>query len=243
MTDTEESFLEEYRPADFPIVLLTVDSVLLTYHQDRLKVLLVQRAQHPAKGQWGLPGGFVDQTADAQLEDAALRSLQAKTGIEPPYIEQLGAFGSPDRDPRGWSTTVAYTALMPYAACSAHVDSVSDTQWFDVDEIDDLRLAFDHRDIIKNGIERFRQKALYSLVTARALPEPFTLHELRRVHELLIGKKIQRKSFLRRVENSGVLVETGKTRASDKGRPAMLYKTTSEVDDYRFVRNIDASAG
>lgn len=242
MSESEQTFLDTYNPTDYPIILLTVDSVLLTYHNDRLKVLLVQRAQHPAMGQWGLPGGFIDQADDRQLEDAALRTLKAKTGIAPPYIEQLGSFGGAERDPRGWSTTVAYTALMPYTACSAHVDSVSDTQWFDVNELDKLTLAFDHRRIITAGIERFRQKALYSLVTARALPEPFTLYELRRVHELLIGKEIQRKSFIRRVENSGVLVETGKTRVIEKGRPAMLYKTTSEIDGYRFVRNIDSSS-
>lgn len=241
MSDSELSFLNTYSPADYPIVLLTVDSVLLTYHEDRLKVLLVQRAQHPAIGQWGLPGGFIDQVEDKQLDDAALRSLKTKTGVAPPYIEQLGTFGGADRDPRGWSTTVAYTALIPYTACCAHVDSVSDTRWFDVNDLDSLPLAFDHRDIIKAGIERFRQKALYSLVTARALQEPFTLYELRRVHELLIGKEIQRKSFVRRVENSEVLTETGMTKVIEKGRPAMLYKSTPKIDGYRFVRNIDTT--
>ncbi|PTY38255.1 NUDIX hydrolase [Saccharospirillum sp. MSK14-1] len=239
MSESEQSFLNTYNAADYPIVLLSVDAVLLTYHEDRLKVLLVERASHPAIGCWALPGGFIDQRADNQLEDAAMRSLKNKTGVAPPYIEQLGAFGSADRDPRGWSTTVAYTALIPYAACAAHIDSVSDSQWFDVDRLKTLKLAFDHQRIIEAGIERFRQKALYSLVTARALAEPFTLYELRRVHELLIGKTIQRKSFLRRIESSGVLKETGETKVIDKGRPAMLYKTRPGIDDYRFVRNID----
>lgn len=236
---SEQDYLGKYQASDFPIVLLTVDSVLLTYHNDKLKVLLVKRANHPDQGKWGLPGGFVDQEKDKHLDAAAKRTLAEKTGIDPPYIEQLCSQGGASRDPRGWSATVAYSALIPYAECSVHVDSVSDTQWFDREEVFRMDLAFDHRTLIEKGLERFRQKALYSLVTVKALQEPFTMHELKRVHELLIGKSIQRKSFQRRVEASGLLVETGQTKALAQGRPAMLYQASGEVEEYRFVRNFD----
>ncbi|GGX57759.1 NUDIX hydrolase [Saccharospirillum salsuginis] len=238
VTETERDYLAGYDPREFPIVLTTVDSVLFTYHEDRLKVLLVQRANHPQAGRWALPGGYIDQDRDATLEDTAHRVLASKTGVVPPYIEQLGSFGGAGRDPRGWSVTIAYTALIPFQACLTHIESVTDTQWFDVARLNELELGFDHEAIIDAGRERFRQKALYSLVPAHALQEPFSLADLRRVHELLIGMTLSRKSFIRRVEESGALIETGDEAPSGRGRPSKLYRRSPHLDDYRFIRNI-----
>ena len=102
-----------------------------------------------------------------------------------------------------------------------------------------MDLAFDHADMISKAIDRYKQKALYSFVPVFTLTEPFTLTDLRRVHEILIGKTIQRKSFIRRVEASELFKEVGETK-QERGRPATLYKIHGNIADYRFVRNIEA---
>ena len=85
--------------------LLTVDSVLFTYHEKALKILLVQRSSEPEKGKWGLPGGIVDIDIDKDIEATVLRKLVEKTSVEPPYLDQLETVGNRKRDPRGWSVT------------------------------------------------------------------------------------------------------------------------------------------
>jgi len=238
MIDSEEHYLQQYNANDYPIVLVTVDTVLLTYHDDQIKVLLVKRANHPELGKWGLPGGFLDQKQDDGIEAAAVRSVKQKTGVNPDYLEQVETVGSDERDKRGWSLSVIYTALMPFERCESHIDSVEDAQWVNIKELENIQIAFDHDQLIEKAVMRHKQKALYSFIPVFALQQPFTLTELRRVHELLIDKKIQRKSFIRRAEASGMLVETGNM-SHEIGRPAMLYKTTNDIAGYRFVRNIE----
>lgn len=101
--------------AAFPRPLTTVDVVILTIRAGALQVLLVQRPQQsgePFPGQWALPGGFVDIERDQDLQGCALRKLAEKTGVNSPYLEQVGSWGSATRDPRGWSTTHVYVALL-----------------------------------------------------------------------------------------------------------------------------------
>ena len=130
---------------------------------------------------------------------------------------------------------------MPFAASGDFVDSVDEVQWVALNELDTLTIAFDHLDAIDIAVERYRQKALYSFVPVFALTQPFTITDLRKVHEALLGHEIQRKSFIRRVEASGMLRDTGKER-TERGRPAALYKTKSGIADYRFIRNIETDS-
>lgn len=234
----ESQFLAEYDKRRYDSPLLSVDAVLFTYHHACLKVLLVQRSNHPELGKWGLPGGFVDQQQDKTLEDTVRRKLREKTGIEPPYLEQLQSLGNAERDRRGWSVTIAYTALMAYRACEAHIASVSDAQWLALEAVERMDLAFDHQTIIGLARERMRQKALYSIVPAYALPETFTLPELQHLHEVLIGKSLQKKSFRRRIEQAELLIDTGEKR-TEGGRPASLYRMKQSSGAFTFVRNLE----
>ena len=98
--------------ADSP--LLTIDNVLFTVHDGGLKVLLVKRSIEPFSGQWSLPGGIVDPNKDNTTEDTAIRKLSEKSGVQPNYLEQLGAFSGHDRDPRGFTVTIVYFALIGF---------------------------------------------------------------------------------------------------------------------------------
>lgn len=234
----EQDFLASYNRRDFLSPLITVDAALFTYHEEQLKVLLVKRGEHPEKGKWGLPGGFVDELQDKCLEDTVLRKLKEKTGVIPPYIEQLCSVGNNQRDVRGWSVTVCYTALIAHQVCEAHIDTVDSVMWCPIDEVAQQCLAFDHHELIAQARERLKQKSLYSIVPGFALPEVFTLPELQHVHEILIGKEIQKKSFRRRIEQADLLIDTGEKRA-ERGRPASLYRLKEASADYRFIRNLE----
>ena len=220
--------------------LMTVDPVLFTYHEKSLKILLVRRSSEPEQGKWGLPGGIVDIDIDRDIEATAMRKLVEKTGVEPPYLDQLVTIGDRDRDPRGWSVTVCYTALIAHQACAGHVSTVSDARWVEIEAALKMKLAFDHHRIIGIARERQRQRALYSISSGYALAEEFTLAELQHLHELLIGKPIQKRSFRRRIEQAGLLIDTGRKR-QEGGRPAALYRMKPESISHRFVRNLDAS--
>jgi len=236
--DEDRIYLTNYRATDFASPLATVDAVLFSWWDRQLQTLLVQRDSPPQRGLWGLPGGFIDLQQDDSIKAAALRAIQRKTSVVPNYLEQLGSWGNAARDPRGWSITVCYTALIAYQACAAHIDSVADVRWVTFDEAQAMPLAFDHANLLNAARERLRQKALYSVVPALALPEEFTLPELQHLHEVLIGKRLQKKSFRRRIEQAGLLEETGNKRG-DAGRPASLYRVTAKLKNHRFVRNLE----
>jgi 8-oxo-dGTP diphosphatase len=234
----EQSYLKTYEPRAFSAPLFSIDAILFSYHEETLKVLLVQRSNHPDKGKWGLPGGFVDLLRDKCLEDTVLRKINEKTGVKPPYIEQLATIGNNNRDARGWAVTSCYSALMAYQDCEAKIESVDDVKWVALNDLNSIELAFDHQHLIDMARDRLKQKALYSIVPAYALPEKFTLPELQYLHEVLIGKPIQKKSFRRRIEQAELLIDTGEQRR-DGGRPASLYRMRDTSKDFMFVRNLE----
>ena len=235
---SEQEFLETYDKTQFDLPLLTVDAVIFTFHEAELKVLLVQRNSHPERGKWSLPGGFVDTSKDDTLESTARRKVIDKTGVTPQYLEQVSTVGSNRRDKRGWSASVCYTALVAFENCKSDNPDIAKIAWVGFDRIPS-DLAFDHAQLIYIARERLKQKALYSIVPAFVLPEKFTLPELQHIHEALIGKTIQTKSFRRRIEQAGLLIDTGDTR-SEGARPAVLYRLTKAASQFKFIRNLEA---
>ncbi|NVK32577.1 MAG: NUDIX hydrolase [Gammaproteobacteria bacterium] len=217
---------------------LTVDSVIFSFDESALKLLLVKRAIDPFNDQWSLPGGMVAGAKGNTLEAIARDKLMIKSGVDVDYIEQVFTTGNDQRDPRGWSVSVVYSALIPYQAAHHNADWVADAAWFKVDELASMRLAFDHQDIIQVALERLRQKSLYSIVAGYALPAPFTLSQLQHIHEVILGKPIQAKSFRRRIEQADLLEPAGEIQL-DRGRPAALFRMKPAARKYTFVRNLD----
>ncbi|GAB52451.1 MULTISPECIES: NUDIX hydrolase [Atlantibacter] len=234
---TEAEYLQQYDSSRFPSLLVTVDSVLFTLQEQALCVLLVQRARHPQQGLWALPGGFIDVEKDDSTYDTALRKLTEKTGVRPSWLEQLETFSGPTRDPRGWSLTAAWFALIASVDCQPHIASVSDAKWVPVSKLEHTELAFDHRDIIAAALRRLRQKTMYSLLPVYCLPECFTLTQLHEATEIILGQPIQRKSLIRRFEASGMFEETGESVATG-ARKARLWRRKPDADIYLFSRNL-----
>jgi 8-oxo-dGTP diphosphatase len=228
------------RKHDFPRPFTTVDVVIFTVLDDALKALLVQRpsgADEPSPGLWALPGGFVDVNVDADLEACARRKLRDKTGVASPYLEQLGSWGGARRDPRGWSATHAYFALLPAADVTLSKGAnAADVAWFTVDDaLLRKRLAFDHADILRAGVERLRAKVEYTSLPAWLLAEPFTLPQLQRTSEIVLGRPVDKSGFRTRMMAADFLAEVG-TVESDSNRPPMGYRLKDRATPVFFPR-------
>ncbi len=235
---TEKEFLKNYKANNYPAPLLTVDSVLFTVKDQSLKILLLKRANYPYKNHWALPGGVIDLERDNSTTATAIRILTEKTKVTPPYLEQLETFSSPERDPRGWSATVAYFALISHQETEPQLTKAEDTKWITLDDLSGLPpLAFDHQKIIKIALKRLQQKSLYSMLPAFCLPKEFTLGEYHQLMEIILNKTIQKKSLYRRFKASNMFEETGNTVATG-ARAAILYRIKDNVELVNFERNL-----
>lgn len=235
---SEADFLKHYNIHDYDIPLVSVDVVILTLHEDALKVLLVKRGDYPQKGKWALPGGFIDARRDHDLRETALRKLREKTSVTTPYLEQLESVGSSTRDPRGWSVTVVYFALIPHSTVPAAQGSSEAVEWVPVEQALAQPLAFDHADLLERAVSRVRSKVLYTLMPAYLIGSPFSLSALQQAYETVIGRPVEKKAFRRRLENADVLEATGEQDSPGAGRPAALYRLKPEVAGFNFSRQL-----
>jgi 8-oxo-dGTP diphosphatase len=199
---------------------VTVDLVLFTVEQDSLKVMLVKRAETPFLGYWSLPGGFLK--IGESLEEAALRILEEKTGVNEVYLEQLYTFGDPERDPRARVITVTYFALIPWKnLVRPESKKITDVTWHPTSQLP--RLAFDHKEIIEYATQRLQAKAGYSNIVYGLLPDKFRLSDLQKIYEIILNKDLDKRNFRKRMLASGLLEETGVKDITGAHRPAMLY--------------------
>ena len=199
---------------------VSVDVVIFTLREDDLQVLLVQRKHPPFEGRWAIPGGFVE--AGESLEVAARRELAEETGVRDVYLEQLYTFGDPGRDPRGRVITVAYFALVPLPLAVEAGSDASDARWWGVCKVPP-KLAFDHDQILKYALQRLRYKLEYTAAGFQLLPPTFTLTEIQKAYEVVLGEPLDKRNFRRRILEAGILEEAGLASES-RGRPAKLYR-------------------
>jgi ADP-ribose pyrophosphatase YjhB (NUDIX family) len=206
-----------------PHPAVTTDVVIFTIQNDALDVLLIRRAAPPFEDRWALPGGFVD--IDEDLERAALRELEEETGITGVYLEQLYTFGRPDRDPRERVITVAYYALVPLGSVQPRAASdAREIGWFPCGRLPEL--AFDHARIIGLAKQRLASKLGYSTIALQFMPAQFTLSELQRVYEIILGESMDKRNFRKRLLAYDCIRQTGKQRRRGNHRPARLYAAT-----------------
>ena len=202
---------------------IAVDVVLFTIQDGTLKVLLVKRQHAPYRGAWALPGGLVGQ--DESVDTAILRELQEETNIGNIYLEQLYTFGEPNRDPRGRVITVAYYAVVNWQQFQLKArQRVSEANWFAVKRLP--ALAFDHQRIVDYALERLRNKINYTTVGFQLLPREFTLTELQRSYEVIVGQRLDKRNFRRKMLQLGILKGTREFQANGRQRPARLYTFT-----------------
>ncbi len=234
--------------ASYPSPNLAVDLVLITICDGALRVLMMERQEEPFAGRWVLPGGFVHPRE--MLDDTARRVLGAKTGLADLPVEQLYSFSSPERDPRGWVVSVAYLALVPSDRLLAAIGEGRGLRLVEIAvgsgsagrvaplgitaDGEPVEPGFDHREIVTVAVERLQGKLDWSMVAFGFLPEEFTLFELQRVHELILGRGVNkphfRKKMLDRTFPDGRgLGPTGRFSRGGRHRPAELYRLEAAV--------------
>jgi 8-oxo-dGTP diphosphatase len=206
---------------DKPRPALTVDIVTFSVRDGRLNVLLIERSKDPYAGMWALPGGYV--AIEESLEEAATRVLEEETGLQEVYLEQLYTYGDPFRCPKDRVVTVAYFALIPSNAPIRYEGSkdISQVNWFPLDNLP--QLAFDHQDILTYALRRLRYKLEYTAVGFELLPKVFTLSELQSTYEIILGERLDKRNFRRRILGANVIEPTPHKRTGE-GRPAQLYR-------------------
>jgi 8-oxo-dGTP diphosphatase len=202
---------------------LTVDCVIfgLDLDEETLRVMLVERDLEPFAGMWAVPGGFVRR--GETLAEAAARELREETGITEVFLEQLYTFGHPARDPRGWVVSVAYYALV--SPEKHHVRAATDARqarWFPVDALP--RLAFDHADILKTALGRVRGKLTYAPIGFELLPRKFTVKQLQKLYEIVLGTTLDNRNFRKKIFGMDVLRELNEMQRGVPHRAARLYQ-------------------
>ncbi len=191
---------------------------MLTLAEGGLHVCLLERDREPFRGCLALPGGYVHVDEDLDLTDVALRMLCSKTGIRPRFLEQLQTFGSADRDPDGWSVTVAYYTMLS----REEAEAAKGVRILPVDRLP--ALAFDHARVVAAAVGRLRGKSTYSALPAFLLTPEFTIPELQGVYEQVLGTTLDKKSFRRKIEEQKIIEPSGRERRDGPHRPARLYR-------------------
>jgi 8-oxo-dGTP diphosphatase len=208
---------------------VTVDVVIFALRDWELQVLLIRRGIPPFEGRWALPGGFVLEPES--VEAAARRELEEETGVRDVYLEQLYTFGDPDRDPRGRVVTVAYYALLTTAAAPIVAGSdAGGAKWLPARKHPPL--AFDHERILDYALERLVSKLEYTTVGFQLLPKKFTLGQLQRVYEAVLGRPLDKRNFRRKLALLDILTPLHEWVREGPSRPAQLYRFSAR----RFER-------
>jgi 8-oxo-dGTP diphosphatase len=215
----------------YPHPAVTVDCVVFGLADDQLNILLIQRDLDPYQGAWALPGGFVK--IEEGLETAARRELEEETGVRNLYLEQLGAFGTPGRDPRERVITIAHVAIVnlfehPLAAAT----DARNAGWFLIDELPEL--AFDHAEILAAGLRRLRSKVNHEPIVFEFLPAKFTLRQVQSLYETILDEKLDKRNFRKRIQSTGLLIPTEEVEMDVAHRAAQLFRFDREGYENRL---------
>ncbi len=229
---------EQTNQDPFEKPILTVDVAFLSINDGDLKILTIKREEAPYKGNVALPGGYVYCDEDENLSDTAKRIIAEKVQLEPNYIEQVETIASKSRDPRGWTATVLFIALVSgHGADENNHKLGKDCQWVDLYSLKEKSLAFDHYLLLSKVKERLIAKSRYTSLPLYLLPQNFTLSEAQKCFEITTSSILEKKSFRRRLLDADIIEETGKQTQTGK-RKAALYRIKKNSDIHFFPRTI-----
>ena len=219
----EEEFLKNYDASLYERISVAVDLLTFTVEDDCLKILMVRRGEHPFAGCLALPGVFVGR--GETLDEAAMRGVLEETGLSGIYYEQLYTWGDPDRDPRTRVISVSYMNLVSRDQLSFRAGRrTTEAVLLPVRELLDSgeEIAFDHRRIIEYALWRLRNKVEYTDIAFHLVPEEFTLPELQRVYEIILGRPLFKANFRKKV--APMIEETDRYTAGEAHRPSRYYR-------------------
>ncbi len=205
---------------------ITIDCVIFGFDKGSLEVLLVQHGEGISKGKWGLPGGWIYKKEST--DNAAHRLLNELTGLDNIYLEQLKAFGDPDRFPLRRVITIGYYALVKREDYNIKAGfTASDAKWYKIDSIPDL--IYDHNEILAYSLKHLRNKVRQTPIGFNLLPEKFTLLQLMRLYEEILGVEMDKPNFRRKILHMKLLAALDEKQQDVSHRAAQLYKFDPEI--------------
>ena len=210
-----------------PKFYVAVDCIIFGYAEGKLKVLLQKRDFEPFSGELSLQGGFVQENEN--VDDAALRVLHERTGINNVFIDQIGAFGDVNRDPGARVISVAYTCLIDNNLCDEDIVKEHYGLWVDVDNLP--KLHFGHDEMVKKAHEMLRLSIGKKPVGFYLLPPTFTLTQLQNLHEAILGEALDKRNFRKRIAEMSFIENTGKIDKKHSKRGAALYQYNKDLFD------------
>ncbi|MBO4641617.1 MAG: NUDIX domain-containing protein [Bacteroidaceae bacterium] len=213
---------EYYR--DNPQFYVAVDCIIFAFENDELQVLLQQRNFEPFRGEKTLLGGFLQD--EESLEEAAQRVLHFHTGLTNIYMEQVGTFSALDRDPGARVISTAYYALINKNLYDSALLKEYDGEWVSTDHLPNIH--FDHTKMIEQARELLRRKISFSPVGFNLLPPSFTLAQLQRLYEVILGQEIDKRNFRKRVSEMQFIEKTGEIDKVSSRRGASLFQFNME---------------
>jgi len=202
---------------------VSIDCVLFGFDNGELKILLIERNEEPFKDWWALPGNLVNE--NESVDQSALRILHELTGLSNIYMEQYYTFGEVHRHPQGRVISVAYYAMLRLGgdkALKPLTTYAKRAQWINVKELP--KLAFDHQHIFDKGLEKIKRRIKHLPIAFELLPEKFTLTQVQNVYELILGKKLDKRNFRKKILSFGVLKELNEKQKGVSFRAATLYR-------------------
>ncbi|MGO4911937.1 MULTISPECIES: NUDIX hydrolase [unclassified Leeuwenhoekiella] len=200
---------------------ITIDCVIFGLKEGSLEVLLVQHAEGINKNKWALPGGWIYE--NESIDAAANRLLLELTGIEDVYLEQLKAFGDPDRFPLSRVITIGYYALIKEEDYDLKPGFTAvNVAWFKVSQVEDL--IFDHAQILETGLKRLRRRIRQEPIGFNLLPQKFTLLQLMHLYEQILGKEMDKPNFRRKILKMNLLTPLNEKEKDVSHRAAKLYQ-------------------
>lgn len=224
---------------------ISLDCVVFGFHDHQLKVLL---SKLKGREEWGLPGGFVGKEETAEY--AAGRVLKERTGLDHIFLQQFHVFSEPGRSEQlkavesltkvsespiniEWFKqrfiSIGFYALVEYSQVHPAPDPFSDAcQWWDMEEVSVLML--DHNLILKTALETLRLQLNYQPIGYNLLPPVFTMPELQRLYEAILGKKLDRRNFHRKITAYGILKKLNERRSGVAHKAPDLY--SFDLDKY-----------
>ncbi len=207
------------------IKTISIDCVIFGYEDSELEVLLRKRASQPGKGMWSLPGGFVNK--GERVLEAAQRVLEQTTGVRSTYLEEVGVFDAVDRYPLWRVFTIGHVALIcPEQYALKPGSDSTEVRWFPIRDVP--KLPFDHLEIMQVALEKLRKRVRYQPIGFEILPKKFTLPQLQRLYEVILGKDLDKRNFRKKILGMHFVKRLPETDRNSGRRPAFLYEFDSE---------------
>ncbi len=211
--------------SEFQKVFLSVDCIIFGFDENKLKILIGRRNMDPGRGEWSLYGGFV--RGDESLDAAADRTLFELTGLRHVYMRQVGAFGNLDRDPGERVVSVAYYALINVRDYDEQLRRQHGVEWIDIEEIP--QMYSDHNEMVRKARKLMQQKMKTEPVGFELLPSLFTLTQLQRLYEAVIGEEVDKRNFRKRIKEMDFIEKTNLIDKKSSKRGAALYRFNKKV--------------